>query len=122
MDKLLLPEVVPSLISYHLGLSGPAMLVQTACVSSLSALHIASRALQAGDCTSALVGAVNIIFPQMKETKIQTDMILSPEGKLLESQIPRFFNSQIRSITKFGVVWNISKIFMHLGSLMAYLN
>ncbi|EKD76877.1 MAG: beta-ketoacyl synthase, partial [uncultured bacterium] len=38
--------------AYHFDLDGPAMVVKTACSSALTAVHLAMRALQAGDCDS----------------------------------------------------------------------
>jgi rifamycin polyketide synthase modules 1, 2 and 3 len=43
-------------ISYLLGLRGPAVTLETACSSSLTAIHLARRALHAGDCDLALAG------------------------------------------------------------------
>lgn len=40
---------------------GPSEVINTACSSSLVALHHAARAVQAGDCSSALVIGVNLI-------------------------------------------------------------
>ncbi len=37
------------------------MTVDTSCSSSMTAINLAVRALQAGDCRSALVGGVNTI-------------------------------------------------------------
>ncbi|KAK7966407.1 type I iterative polyketide synthase [Apiospora aurea] len=48
-------------ISYFYGLSGPSMVTDTACSSSMVSIHQACRALQSGDCTSALAGGVNVI-------------------------------------------------------------
>ncbi|KAL9004771.1 MAG: hypothetical protein Q9188_002428 [Gyalolechia gomerana] len=48
-------------ISYHFGWSGPSEVLDTACSSSLVAVHRASKAIQAGECTMALAGGVNII-------------------------------------------------------------
>ncbi|KAK0615280.1 hypothetical protein B0T17DRAFT_647009 [Bombardia bombarda] len=48
-------------ISYVLGLSGPSIVIDTACSSSMVALYHACRALQNGDCTAALAGGVNVI-------------------------------------------------------------
>ncbi|MFI5819626.1 beta-ketoacyl synthase N-terminal-like domain-containing protein [Streptomyces rishiriensis] len=47
-------------VSYVLDLHGPSLAVDTMCSSSLSALHLAVRALRAGDCEIALAGAVNL--------------------------------------------------------------
>lgn len=48
-------------ISYAFQFKGPSVVVDTACSSSTVALYQACRALQAGDCTAALAGGVNVI-------------------------------------------------------------
>ncbi|KAL7952523.1 putative polyketide synthase [Trichoderma compactum] len=48
-------------ISYHFGWTGPSEVIDTACSASLVAVHHACRAIQAGDCSMALAGGVNII-------------------------------------------------------------
>lgn len=58
------PDFIASLISYKLGLTGPAVAVQTACSSGLVAVHLAVQALLHGDCDQALVIAAGIDFPQ----------------------------------------------------------
>ncbi len=54
--------IFASRLSYLLNLKGPAMVVDTSCSSGLVALDCAIKALQAGDCESALVGAANLFF------------------------------------------------------------
>ncbi|MCP4214103.1 MAG: aminotransferase class III-fold pyridoxal phosphate-dependent enzyme, partial [bacterium] len=49
-------------ISYFLGLRGPCMTIDTACSSSITALHLASRALRNGECRMALAGGVNCML------------------------------------------------------------
>ncbi|KAK8116964.1 uncharacterized protein PG998_005245 [Apiospora kogelbergensis] len=48
-------------ISYHFGWTGPSEVIDTACSASLVAIHRACRAIQAGECTMALAGGVNLI-------------------------------------------------------------
>ncbi|WP_050776695.1 beta-ketoacyl synthase N-terminal-like domain-containing protein [Streptomyces sp. SPB074] len=47
-------------VSYILDLHGPSLAIDTMCSSSLAAVHLAVRALRAGDCEVALAGAVNL--------------------------------------------------------------
>ncbi|MGO4614564.1 type I polyketide synthase [Nocardia sp. 2YAB30] len=48
-------------VSYFLGLRGPSMSVDSACASSLVAVHLAVQGLRTGECSLALCGAANTI-------------------------------------------------------------
>jgi acyl transferase domain-containing protein/acyl carrier protein len=67
-------------VSYKLNLTGPSITVQTACSSSLAAVHLAIQALLAGECDTALAGGVAIRLPQIAGYVYQPDGILSPDG------------------------------------------
>ncbi|MET9342346.1 SDR family NAD(P)-dependent oxidoreductase [Nonomuraea sp. NPDC003804] len=52
-------DFLPTRVSYKLGLTGPSIAVQTACSTSLVAIHLACRALITHDCDMALAGGVS---------------------------------------------------------------
>ncbi len=55
-------SIVASRISYLLDLKGPSMLVDTACSSTLVAIHLACQALRKGECETAIAGGVKLIL------------------------------------------------------------
>ncbi len=67
-------------VAYRLNLRGPAVNVQTACSTSLVAVHQACRSLLAGECEAALAGGVSIGFPQRRGYLFQEGGIYSPDG------------------------------------------
>mgnify|MGYP001544540022 CR=1 FL=1 len=67
-------------VSYKLNLRGPSLAVQTACSTSLVAVHAAVQSLLAGECDAALAGGVSIRVPQAEGYEWQEGMILSPDG------------------------------------------
>lgn len=68
-------------VSHRLNLRGPSMTVQTACSTSLVAIHMAAQSLLAFECTAALAGGVCLNFRQGVGYFHQQGMILSPEGR-----------------------------------------
>jgi acyl transferase domain-containing protein len=67
-------------ISYKLDLKGPAVSLQTACSTSLVAIHYAARGLLNGECEMALAGGVSIVYPPKRGYLYQEGMIFSPDG------------------------------------------
>ncbi|WP_330253419.1 LLM class flavin-dependent oxidoreductase [Nocardia sp. NBC_00565] len=66
--------------SYKLDLRGPSIGVQTACSSSLVAVHLAARALAAGDCGVAVVGGATVFLPQATLQEHVDGAIISADG------------------------------------------
>ncbi|UOM34325.1 SDR family NAD(P)-dependent oxidoreductase [Acuticoccus sp. I52.16.1] len=67
-------------IAYHFDLHGPAMTVDTACSSALLAIHLACRALWAGECEAALAGGVNLALSPEVTVSLCQLRALSPSG------------------------------------------
>lgn len=78
--QLINPEYLCTRISYKLNLKGPSVYVQTACSTSLTSIHLATRALLTGECKIALAGGVTLTSPQTDGYLYQEGMILSPDG------------------------------------------
>ena len=68
-------------LSHFLNLRGPSLTIETACSSSLTAIHLARRAIQNGECNIALAGGVNISAHRSKYLMLSQLGILSPDGK-----------------------------------------
>lgn len=81
--------------SYLLNLTGPSVGVQTACSTSLVAVHLACEHLLNFQCDLALAGGVTIELPHRIGYRFEDGEILSPDGHC------RPFDSQARG-TVFG--------------------
>ncbi|WP_050930381.1 type I polyketide synthase [Aestuariivita boseongensis] len=67
-------------VSHVFDLKGPSVNLQTACSTSLVAVHYAAKALRDGDCDMALAGGVTIELPQNRGYPYRENEILSPDG------------------------------------------
>jgi amino acid adenylation domain-containing protein len=74
------PDFLTTRVSYKLNLRGPSVTVQTACSTSLVAVHHACRSLLDGECDMALAGGVSIGVPVIRGHLHQEGGILSPDG------------------------------------------
>ncbi len=67
-------------VSYLLNLRGPSVNVQTACSTSLVAIHLGVQSLLNGECDMALAGGVTIELPHRHGYLYRENEILSPDG------------------------------------------
>lgn len=67
-------------VSHLFDLHGPSVNVQTACSTSLVAVHYACQSLLNGECDMALAGGVTIELPHRRGYLYQDGEILSPDG------------------------------------------
>ena len=67
-------------LSYKLNLRGPSFTVQTACSTSLVAVHLACQSLLAGECDMALAGGVTVRVPHRMGYVHSGQALLSPDG------------------------------------------
>jgi amino acid adenylation domain-containing protein len=68
-------------VSYKLNLKGPSLTVQTACSTSLVAVHLACQSLLCGECDMALAGGASVLVPQKGGYLYEEGGILSPDGR-----------------------------------------
>lgn len=74
------PGFAATLIAYKLNLSGPCLNVDTACSTSLVAVHQACLSLWAGECRMALAGGASIDVPVPGGHRYEEGLIASPDG------------------------------------------
>lgn len=68
-------------LSYFLGLNGPGIVVDTACSSALTAVHLACQGLRGGECEIAVTGGAHaIVAPTMMAAMAGTGA-LAPDGR-----------------------------------------
>ncbi|HEV2862457.1 MAG TPA: SDR family NAD(P)-dependent oxidoreductase [Pyrinomonadaceae bacterium] len=66
--------------AYKLNLTGPCLNIQTACSTSLVAVHVACQSLLNRECDMALAGGVSVGVPQGQGALYQEGGIVSPDG------------------------------------------
>jgi acyl transferase domain-containing protein/aryl carrier-like protein len=75
-------DFAASRISYKLDLEGPSVSVQTACSTSLVAVHLACQSLLLGECDMVLAGGASISSFAPAGYLYSEDGIFSPDGHL----------------------------------------
>ncbi|KAB8190921.1 SDR family NAD(P)-dependent oxidoreductase [Nonomuraea phyllanthi] len=75
-------DSLASLVSYKLGLRGPAVSVQTFCSTSLVAVHLACQSLLTYECDVAVAGGAFTPLPQPAGYLYEQGGIMSPDGRV----------------------------------------
>ena len=69
-----------SLIAYKLNLQGAAYSINTACSSSLAAIHLACRGLLMGESKLAIAGGISLVTKKQNGYIYQEELIYSSDG------------------------------------------
>ncbi len=73
-------SALPNRISYLFDFEGPSEIVDTACASSLVAMHRAVQAIRAGECDQAIVGAASLLLHPARLRQLEQLGVLSSSG------------------------------------------
>nr|QDA77044.1 polyketide synthase [Jahnella sp. MSr9139] len=74
-------SIIPARVSYTLGLRGPSIALNSACSSSLAAVHAARQSLLLGESTLALAGGVNLILSPESTIAMSKLGAMAPDGR-----------------------------------------
>ena len=68
-------------VSYCLNFNGPSLSVDSACSSSLSAVHLACESIKRGECGAAIAGGVNLILHPAQLYNLALMNMISANGR-----------------------------------------
>ncbi len=88
------PSVGPNRMSYFLNLHGPSEPIETACSSSLIAVHRAMQALATDNCEMAIAGGVNMMLVPEGHISLDKAGMLSVDGRC--KTFSRYANGYVR--------------------------
>jgi acyl transferase domain-containing protein/acyl carrier protein len=74
-------NALPGRVAYAFDFHGPIQAIDTACSSSMTAIHNACVSLQAGDCDMALAGGINILLTPESNITLSKARMLSPDSR-----------------------------------------
>ncbi len=74
------PSSVANRVSYFCNFHGPSMAIDTMCSSSITAIHLACRSLQNGECRLAIAGGVNVSIHPNKYLFLGQSNFVSSKG------------------------------------------
>lgn len=72
---------IATYVSHLLDFRGPALVVDSACSSSLAAIHLACQSLRNGDSEVALAGGVEVLLDEAPYLFLSAAHALSPDGR-----------------------------------------
>ncbi|MEV6321864.1 polyketide synthase Pks13 [Nocardia sp. NPDC051787] len=75
-------SIIPNRISYFYDFRGPSVAIDTACSSTLVAVHQAVRALRSGDADLALAGGVNMLLAPMATLGFDSVGAVAKNGRI----------------------------------------
>ncbi|HEX8127478.1 MAG TPA: type I polyketide synthase, partial [Pyrinomonadaceae bacterium] len=87
-------DYLATFVSYKLNLKGAAITVQTACSTSLVAIHLAGQSLLNHECDMALAGGASVSIPHGHGAIYSEGGIISPDGHC------RAFDARARGTVK----------------------
>jgi len=73
-------DFINSRVANKLGLTGPTFVINTACSTSLVAIHVGCRALLIGECKMVLAGGIRVTTSPDQGYLYREGMIRSPDG------------------------------------------
>ncbi|MCV2458432.1 phosphopantetheine-binding protein [Streptomyces sp. ICN988] len=74
------PWSIANRVSYVFDFHGPSFAVDSACSSSLTAIHLACESLRRGECAAAIAGGVNLILHPAHLVGLSAAGMLSSDG------------------------------------------
>ncbi len=74
-------SILANRLSFLLNLSGPSLIVDTACSASLVAVHLACQSLRAEECDLAVTGGVNLILAPEVTIALSKWGFMAPDGR-----------------------------------------
>ena len=72
---------IAAFVSHVLDLRGPSLVLDSACSSSLAAVHLACQSLQSGDSELAIAGGVDLLLDEKPYLFLSAAHALSPDGR-----------------------------------------
>ncbi|KAI0394195.1 hypothetical protein F5Y17DRAFT_476000 [Xylariaceae sp. FL0594] len=91
-------SILANCISYIFNLKGPSLAIDTACSSSMYAIHLAVNAIRNGDCDSAIVAASNWLVDPSLQLALNKLGALSPTSR--KSTLALSLGSPIRAFIR----------------------